>query len=109
MIRKTFAVLAAVGTLGLSSAALAGNAGDGSGYGTQPGFDVATGNTPCAGHGSFGAFGKGANLGIANPPGNPDQPGHATFLGSYPGPGTNGQQTGLNNSGLCGNRQGNLP
>ena len=88
-----------------SGSAMAGNEGDGSGYGTQPGFAVANGNTECAGHGSFGAFGKGANLGIDNPPGNPSQPGHADFLGSYPGPGTDGTQTGLNNSGLCGNRQ----
>jgi hypothetical protein len=40
-----------------------------------------------AGSGAFGAFGKDNN-----------------FAG-----GANGQQTGLNNSALCGNRQGNLP
>jgi len=60
---------------------------DGSEYGTQPGFVVANGNTPCAGHGAFGAFGKDNN-----------------FAG-----GANGCQTGINNSTLCGNRQGNLP
>jgi hypothetical protein len=108
--KRVMGMAALVGALALSSGAFAGNAGDGSGYGTQPGFDNAIANSNgCAGAGAFGAFGKGANLGIANPPGNPDQPGHATFLGSYPGPGTDGQQTGLNNSSLCGNRQGNLP
>ncbi len=40
-----------------------------------------------AGSGAFGAFGKDNN-----------------FAG-----GANGTQTGLNNSALCGNRQGNLP
>lgn len=95
--------------LALPGAALAGNAGDGSGYGTQPGYDNAIANSNgCAGAGAFGAFGKGANLGIANAPGNGNSE-HATFLSSYPGPGTDGQQTGLNNSSLCGNRQGNLP
>jgi len=43
-------------------------------------------NTQCAGHGSFGAFGKDNSL----------------------AGGANGYQTGLNNSALCGNRQGNL-
>ncbi len=77
--------------------AFAGNAGDGSGYGTQPGNAVSLSNTECADHGSFGAFGKNASLGIEKV--------HATFLGSYPGPGTDGTQTGLNNSTLCGNPQ----
>jgi hypothetical protein len=60
--------------------AFAGNAG----YGTQPGFAVATSHTDCAGHGAFGAFGKDYN-----------------FAG-----GANGRQTGINNSSLCGNPQG---
>src|SRR6476659_5705924 len=108
--KRIFQLAVLLGALAVSAAAWAGNAGDGSGYGSQPGYDNAIANSNgCAGHGAFGAFGKGANLGIANPPGNPDQPGHATFLGYYPGPGTDGQQTGLNNSTLCGNRQGNLP
>ena len=81
----TMAVVAAA--LALPAAAAAGNAGDGSGYGTQPGFDVAMSHTICAGHGAFGAFGKDDN-----------------FAG-----GANGYLTGLNNSELCGNRQGNLP
>lgn len=66
---------------------VAGNSGNGSEYGTQPGFAVANGNTPCAGHGAFGYFGKDNNL----------------------AGGANGYETGLNNSALCGNRQGNLP
>lgn len=101
--KKMLPFAALAGAMVISGAAFAGNAGDGSGYGTQPGYAQSLSNTECSGHGSFGAFGKGANLGIANPPGNPDQAGHADFLGSYPGPGTDGQQTGLNNSSLCGN------
>jgi len=77
--------------------AFASSAGDGSDYGTQPGYSVANGNTICAGHGSFNAFGKDASLGIEKV--------HATFLGSYPGPGTDGTQTGISNSTLCGNPQ----
>jgi hypothetical protein len=101
---KTAIVLVGlVGALAFTSAAYAGNAGDGSGYGTQPGFTVATGNTPCAGAGAFGAFGKGFNLGIATSPGN-GNPQHAPG-GSYPGPGTT-SQTGINNSTLCGSPQG---
>jgi hypothetical protein len=83
---------------------LAGNAGDGSGWGTQPGYSVASGNTICADHGSFGAFGKGANLGIEYSPGNGHIQ-HADWLQSAPGPGTDGTQTGINNSTLCGNPQ----
>lgn len=77
--------------------AFASNAGDGSDYGTQPGYSVANDNTICAGHGSFNAFGKDASLGVEKV--------HATFLSSYPGPGTDGTQTGINNSSLCGNPQ----
>ncbi len=84
--------------------AFASNSGDGSDYGTMPGYAVANGNTICAGHGSFNAFGKGANLGIETSPGNGNVQ-HATFLGSWPGPGTDGTQTGINNSTLCGNPQ----
>ena len=75
--------------------AFASNAGDGSAYGTQPGYAVANNNTECAGHGSFGYFGKDWNLGN-------EVSGH---YGTNPGPGANGQQTGINNSTLCGNRQ----
>ena len=77
--------------------AFASSAGDGSDYGTQPGYSVANGNTICAGHGTFDALGKDASLGT--------EAVHATFLGSYPGPGTDGTQTGINNSTLCGNPQ----
>lgn len=82
---------------GIVGVAFASNSGDGSDYGTQPGYNVANENTICAGHGAFNAFGKNASLGIEKV--------HADFLGSYPGPGTNGYQTGINNSTLCGNRQ----
>lgn len=42
-----------------------------------------------AGSGSFGYFGKDYNMGIKTDPANP---------------GANGYQTGINNSGVCGNR-----
>ncbi|MBI2327105.1 hypothetical protein HYU92_02195 [Candidatus Curtissbacteria bacterium] len=103
---KKLATIGAAAALFAATAipAFASNSGDGSDYGTQPGYSVANGNTICAGHGSFDAFGKGANLGIETSPGNGDVQ-HATFLGSWPGPGTNGTQTGINNSTLCGNPQ----
>src|SRR3989344_2151304 len=83
------------GTMALP--AFASNSGDGSDYGSQPGYEIANDNTICAGHGSFGYFGKDWNLGN-------EQSGH--YLGgSYPGPGADGQQTGINNSHLCGNPQ----
>jgi hypothetical protein len=69
------------------------------GYGSQPGFDVSNSHTTCAGHGAFGAFGNYGDIthdfGVNNP-------------GSNGQPGADGHQTGLNNSALCGNRQGNL-
>ena len=65
-------------------------------YGTQPGYPVANGNTPCADAGSFGAFGdKGDvahDLGINN-------------LGSNGKPGADGAKTGYNNSHNCGSPQ----
>jgi hypothetical protein len=84
-------------TLSVAGPAVAGNEGDGSGYGTQPGFEVADSKTDCAGHGAFGFFGKDWNLGNL-------QSGHYPG-GSFPGPGADGQQTGANNSNLCGNPQ----
>jgi len=81
----------------LAVPALASNSGDGSDYGTQPGYAVSASHTVCQGHGSFNAFGKNASLGVEKV--------HATFLSSYPGPGTDGTQTGINNSNLCGNPQ----
>ncbi len=50
-----------------------------------------------AGSGAFGYLGKGNN------PGDPSWDG-----GNGTDPGTSGHQTGLNNSAVCGNRQGNL-
>lgn len=102
---KVIGIAAVTSALALSTAAFAGNTGDGSGYGTQPGYNTAmTNSNGCAGAGAFGAFGKSANLGIVASPGN-SNPQHATFLGSYPGPGTT-SQTGINNSNNCGNPQG---
>ena len=85
--KRPLITLASICALAIPAVGFAGNSGDGSEYGTQPGFEVANGNTPCAGHGAFGAFGKDNN-----------------FAG-----GANGYQTGINNSTVCGNRQGNLP
>jgi hypothetical protein len=88
--RKIFATAALTGLVlvpaSLSATAFAGNSGDGSEYGTQPGFTVSLDQTACAGHGAFGAFGKDFNL----------------------AGGADGYQTGINNGTLCGNRQGNL-
>lgn len=84
---KTIVAAVIAGALALAPTAFAGNAGDGSGYGTQPGFDVSTGNTVCALHGAFGVLGKDFNL----------------------AGGANGYDTGFGNAALCGNRQGNLP
>ncbi|MBI4080927.1 MAG: hypothetical protein HY430_04115 [Candidatus Levybacteria bacterium] len=81
----------------LAVPAFASNSGDGSDYGTQPGYEVSASHTDCQGHGSFGYFGKDWNLGN-------DQSGHYPG-GSYPGPGADGTQTGINNSSLCGNPQ----
>jgi hypothetical protein len=47
-----------------------------------------------AGSGAFGYFGKDNNLGIKSDPTDP---------------GANGHKTGVSNSSVCGNRQGNLP
>ena len=63
---------------------------------SEPGFDVANGATICAGHGAFGAFG--AHGDIVHDFG-------VNYPGSNNAPGASGYQTGLNNSGLCGNRQ----
>jgi hypothetical protein len=67
-------------------------------YNNNPGRQQATEvGAQCgsgAGSGAFGFFGKDNNLGIKSDPTDP---------------GANGQQTGINNSSVCGNRQGNLP
>ena len=85
--KKKLAVLTVVpaAVVCLASApAFADASGDGTGYGTQPGFAVANSHTACAGHGAFGFFGKDHNM----------------------AGGADGQQTGINNSSLCGNPQG---
>ena len=65
------------GVAGMASAA----------YGTQPGFAESLSHTECAGHGAFGAFGE-----------------HGDIAHDFRG-GADGQATGANNSGLCGNPQ----
>jgi hypothetical protein len=86
-VKRAIVTVACASALAIPAIGIAGSSGDGSEYGTQPGFTVANDNTPCAGHGAFGYFGKDNNL----------------------AGGANGYQTGINNSALCGNRQGNLP
>ena len=63
---------------------------DGAGFGTQPGFTVANSNTPCAGHGAFGAFS-----------GNPGAV-HDYVLADKAEGTTLGAETGPANSSLCG-------
>ncbi len=81
--------------------ASAGSQGNGSGYGTQPGYNTAITNSKgCAGHGAFGAFGKDFNFGNSTS-------GHVPYPGNQQnGNGANGHLTGLNNSSLCGQPQG---
>ncbi len=99
MRRLVITAMVVVGVLALpATAALASSFGNGSDYGTQPGYNVANTQTDCAGHGSFDAFGKDYNLGN-------DVSGH--YTGGSTGPGADGPQTGYNNSNLCGNPQGN--
>ena len=103
---KRLIAVAAVGA-GLmipASSAMAVGPPSGGGYGSQPGHAVVLANgAQCgsgAGSGAFGAFGTYGDVvhdfGINN-------------LGSNGAPGTDGTQTGLNNSAVCGNRQGDLP
>ena len=79
-------------------ATTAGPAIAGDVYGQMPGATRSMSITPCAAHGSFGAFGKTYNFGegIVNLPGYPTGPN---------GVGASGAATGANNSGLCGNPQ----
>jgi hypothetical protein len=100
--RNAVVVFAALAGLSISTAAFAqtgpGNSTPGiDRYDNNPGRQQATQvGAQCgsgAGSGAFGFFGKDNNLGNSNPN----------------GPGADGQQTGLNNSSVCGNRQGNLP
>ena len=100
--KKAIGTAAVLGTLVLSSGAFAaGNSTPGDDrYTNNPGREQAQSHvgggcdSSAAGAGAFGYFGKDNNLGIKSDPTDP---------------GANGQQTGLNNSSLCGNRQGNLP
>lgn len=58
--RKFMICAASVAALALPSAALASNSGDGSDYGTQPGYSKAS---DCGTyHGAFNAFGKNYNF-----------------------------------------------
>lgn len=97
--RTLIEIATVVGGLVISTAAFAdqpvpppGNSAPGlDRYLANPGRQQATAvGAQCgsgAGSGAFGFFGQGNNL----------------------AGGANGQQTGLNNSAVCGNRQGNLP
>ena len=76
--KKPLITLACICALALPAIGLAGNSGDGSEYGTQPGFAVATDNTACSGAGAFGYFGKDNNLGIKSDPTDPGANGQAT-------------------------------
>jgi hypothetical protein len=83
-VKRLILATACVCALAVPAVGVAGNSGDGSEYGTQPGFAVANANTPCAGHGAFGYFGKDNNL----------------------AGGANGPATGEANAGICGNKDG---
>src|SRR3954471_8105741 len=97
--KNVIGMAAIMSVLALSSGAFAaGNSEPGlQRYLDNPGRQQATEvGAQCgsgAGSGAFGYFGKDNNLGIKSDPTDP---------------GANGQQTGLNNSSVCGNRQGNL-
>jgi hypothetical protein len=98
--KNALLIAAATAGLMLSTGAFAqGNSEPGiDRYDNNPGRQQATEvGAQCgsgAGSGAFGYFGKGNNLGIKSDPTDP---------------GANGHQTGVNNSSVCGNRQGNLP
>src|SRR4051812_1647928 len=97
--KTIFAAAVVLGALASSAAFAAGNSTPGADrYENNPGRQQATEvGAQCgsgAGSGAFGYFGKDNNLGVKSDPTDP---------------GANGQQTGLNNSAVCGNRQGNLP
>ena len=98
--KRVMGMAAIVGAFALSSGAFAaGNSTPGlDRYLDNPGRQQATEvGAQCgsgAGSGAFGYFGKDNNLGIKSDPTDP---------------GANGHLTGINNSSVCGNRQGNLP
>jgi hypothetical protein len=101
-------VVGGIASLGIVGAmavpALAANGGGGYCVNSSNGCEAAAAaGAQCgtgAGSGAFGAFGEHGDVthdfGVNNP-------------GSNGKPGADGHQTGLNNSALCGNRQGNLP
>jgi hypothetical protein len=74
------AAAATLGSAGVASADYCGASGNGCEHSMT--------NTPCAGHGAFGAFGENGNFGH-------------DFRG-----GASGDRTAFNNSTLCGNPQG---
>ena len=76
-------VIAAAGILGSGGVASADYCGP-----SDNGCEQSMGNTPCAGHGSFGAFGEKGDV-------------YHDFRG-----GASGDRTAYNNSTLCGNPQG---
>jgi hypothetical protein len=87
--RKLVITAAVLSVLGAPVGALA----DGGGYGSQPGYLVANGNTICAGHGAFGAFS-----------GDPGAV-HDFVLADKAAGISLGSETGPANSNLCGNPQ----
>jgi hypothetical protein len=95
------ASLGMVGALAVPTLA-AGNSTPGiERYDNNPGRQQATEvGAQCGSGAGSGAFGY---LGKDNNPGDPSWDG-----GNGTDPGTDGHQTGLNNSAVCGNRQGNL-
>jgi hypothetical protein len=104
MKKLVFGVIATATVVGATAvpALAAGNSTPGldrylSNPGRQQATDVGAQCGSGAGSGAFGYLGKGNN------PGDPSWDG-----GNGTDPGTSGQQTGLNNSAVCGNRQGNL-
>src|SRR3954469_19326590 len=98
--KNIIGMAAAMSMLALSSGAFAaGNSTPGiDRYNNNPGRQQAAEvGAQCgsgAGSGAFGYLGKDNNLGIKSDPTDP---------------GADGHQTGVNNSSVCGNRQGNLP
>ena len=84
--RKAILTIAAAAALAIPAAAVTGSAKAGDNYcgPSANGCEHSQANTPCAGHGGFGAFGKDNN-----------------FAG-----GASGDRTAFNNSTLCGNPQG---
>jgi hypothetical protein len=78
-----------IATLVIAAAALLGSSGSANAaYCESNGCAQSMENTPCAGHGSFGAFGEKGDYGH-------------DFRG-----GASGDRTAYNNSTLCGNPQG---